>query len=311
MSRGKTISAEMTAPLITEPSTGQSPPTLTPKKNALLQRIKNMLNGPVFLFLGISIYAAANGLFKFIIDIACSTPVILSNGDKHNPISPCNILFTGNLLQCITSAIFFRKDFARTKLKSITKAQWGGLLTVTFLQTSLARFGELFAIANVTKLNVIPLTLVGRLEPTATFLFTRFVFARKTPQSINSYIANVISCFGVISALVLVPLLMNDFPGSLAGGPPHSGFVPPSMAPSSSNNTHAIVDECQSQENNMNINYAPWMMLLIIFGSTLLDGIGGGISYILMKDVPLGVYLVVRSGLGAIFFFFLAGKERK
>ena len=70
MSRGKTISAEMTAPLITEPSTGQPPPTLTPKKNALLQRIKNMLNGPVFLFLGISIYAAANGLFELRINSA-------------------------------------------------------------------------------------------------------------------------------------------------------------------------------------------------------------------------------------------------
>ena len=111
-----------------------------------------------------------------------------SDGRLYNAISACNILFMGNLLQAIASSIVFRRDITRKKLQAVTFSQWRGLVLVTFVQSALARFGELYALEQSSNANVNALTLIGRLEPPVTFLLTLTVFDRKKSQPVTVHL---------------------------------------------------------------------------------------------------------------------------
>jgi hypothetical protein len=88
----------------------------------------------------------------------------------------------------------------------------------------------------------------------------------RKPQTYQAYLANIITATGVVTALLLVPFWQG-------------------------------VDVAST----MNI---PCVLLTLV--ATFLDSIGGGISYLLVKDVPLPIYLMFRSGAGAVIFFFVA-----
>ena len=81
----------------TESSFGVDQPRKPPGKPTLRAACAKAFQGPLSLLMGITVYAASSGLFKYISLESCKTPVINSaTGERTNPISPSNILFTGN-----------------------------------------------------------------------------------------------------------------------------------------------------------------------------------------------------------------------
>jgi drug/metabolite transporter (DMT)-like permease len=158
--------------------------------------------------------------------------------------------------------------FVACTTQAVTTRQWAGLLTVALLQTAIARFAELYAIGAVDPDQIIPLTLTGRLEPPITFLLTRLIFSR-LPQTGHAYFSNAVTVLGVLAALVFVPLIRRAL--------------------------SKTVDQP-----------LPVLPVLLTLGATVLDGVGGGLSYLLLSKVPVGIYLVVRSAVGAVFFFLIA-----
>eukprot|EP00040_Diaphanoeca_grandis_P000747 m.274013 g.274013 ORF g.274013 m.274013 type:complete len:438 (-) comp110048_c0_seq1:315-1628(-) len=266
--------------------------------NGMCSKVLSSVLGPGVLFLGMCVYAGSAPLFKkmalegnhqlgnnhsdapnstdisgIVYDIAGSPLDLDFDFDSGLQvkvpsskivISPCNVLFTGNLIAAIVTIIPCHRDLTCASFRKLSRSQWIGLLTVTVLQTCLARFAELYALLICPPSDVIPLMLTGRLEPPITFLLTRLIFSRKT-QPGYAYVGNFISTMGVFTALVFVPLAQHSFLQTF---------------------------------DKVGVGYT--------FGATMLDGIGGGLSFVLLQDVPVGIYLVIRSGIGAIFFFVIA-----
>ena len=160
--------------------------------NSLCAHTSAIFTGPLALMLGMTVYAASSPFFKLIKKITDKDLVTDPLGNKFNAVSACNILFMGNFLQAITSSIVFRRDMTTAKLRAVTYQQWRGLVLVTVVQSTFARFGELYALEMTSEANVNALLLVGRLEPPVTFLLTLAVFDRKKSQPRFAYISVVI-----------------------------------------------------------------------------------------------------------------------
>ena len=103
---------------------------------------------------------------------------------------------------------------------------------------------------------------------------------------------------------MLVPLAENQFPGSLATKPPLVNVTGKTEA---SGDADPAGIACKGLlACYMPAYVPPWVLLVIVMFSTLMDGIGGGTSFSLLQSVPLGIYLVFRPLLGSIFCGLLA-----
>jgi hypothetical protein len=113
--------------------------------------------GPPALFFGMTIYACSCPLFKKMALVGNALPPRnISNGtneskslqlylidqrqselrapavaDSRVLISPCNVLFTGNVLATVPTAIVFHRDFAPRKLKVCLKSPFQPLLLLS------------------------------------------------------------------------------------------------------------------------------------------------------------------------------------
>ncbi|MBR8827474.1 MAG: DMT family transporter [Gomphosphaeria aponina SAG 52.96 = DSM 107014] len=125
-----------------------------------IQRFFNRVPSPIYLGIAVLIFAAANSVTRKIIELGQNNLI-----DGRNPISPCNLLFVGNICALGLMIIIFYKDWQVSILKKLTRNDWITLTVMGILSGAIAP-GLTFTALELT--SVTNIVLIGRIEPILT-----------------------------------------------------------------------------------------------------------------------------------------------
>lgn len=152
---------------------------------------------PSSLYLAIAtvIFAASNSLTRKIIEIG---EAHLING--HNPISPCNVLFVGNVCAFALLLPLCYQQCRPGVLQTLTRRDWGLMVLVASLSGALAPALVFTALGLTSVANVV---LLSRLAPPLELLYSFLLFgAVHNPWTIAG---SLLSLVGVALTLLLDP----------------------------------------------------------------------------------------------------------
>ncbi|MEB3161321.1 MAG: DMT family transporter [Synechocystis sp.] len=155
------------------------------------------LPNSVYLAIATVIFAASNAITRKIIEIGEAN---LING--HNPISPCNVLFVGNLCAFALLLPLCYRQCRPAVLQTLTRKDWGLLILVAVLSGALAPALVFTALGLTSVANVV---LLSRLAPPLELLFSFLILgAVLNPWTIAG---SLLSLLGVALTLLLDPTM--------------------------------------------------------------------------------------------------------
>jgi drug/metabolite transporter (DMT)-like permease len=125
-----------------------------------LTKLTSRVPGYIYLWLAIPIFGSSSAVTRKITEIGAQHFV-----GGHNPISYCNVLFTGNLCALLVLIAIHRHQWSRNTWRQISRREWIGLVIVAILSGALAP-GLIFQALSLTP--VTNVLLLGRLEPPLT-----------------------------------------------------------------------------------------------------------------------------------------------
>ncbi len=184
----------------------------------------------------------------------------------RNPISLCNVLFVGNLCALAVLLLMYRQQWRWSMLRQVRRREWISLAIAATLAGALAP-ALIFQALALTPVNTV--VLLGRLEPPLALVLSIWLLGER----VNRWeVLGAIAAFiGVVLTVVLQPTAPELTTSELT------------MA-----NAHAVLGQ--------------WL--------TVLGAVALAIATIVGKRelarVPLGLYSIVRTGLGTVLFFVVA-----
>ena len=126
-----------------------------------------IMQGVVLAWLAVIIYASANSIILILTEIGSQNLVA-----GRNPITFCNLLFLGSLISLIPMVIFFRKEWNKENLDTLTRSDWITMSVSAVLSSALTPSLFFFALEYSTVTNVV---LIGRLEPPLMLLLSTLI----------------------------------------------------------------------------------------------------------------------------------------
>jgi drug/metabolite transporter (DMT)-like permease len=164
-------------------------PAFPPQLTNLTSRIP----GYIYLWLAIPIFGSASALTRKITEIGAEHFV-----DGHNPISYCNVLFTGNLCALLVLVAIHRHQWHGHTWKQISGREWMGLVIVAILSGALAP-GLIFQALSLTP--VTNVLLLGRLEPPLTLALSIWLLRERLNRW--EVLGSIVAFTGVLLTIVL------------------------------------------------------------------------------------------------------------
>jgi drug/metabolite transporter (DMT)-like permease len=166
------------------------------QSSPLLTTFLNRIPGRFYLWLAAAIFGAASPIARKITDIGARH---LVNG--HNPISPCNILFAGNLCALAVLIPLYRRDLDRHTFSLIPRQQLPILLIVAILAGALAPGLVFQALTETSVTNVV---LIGRLEPPLTLALSIWFLQERVDRW--QILGAIVAAIGVVLTIWLQPM---------------------------------------------------------------------------------------------------------
>jgi drug/metabolite transporter (DMT)-like permease len=160
------------------------------------QRLTNFTHripGHIYLWLAMPIFGSASAVTRKITEIGAQHLV-----GGHNPISYCNVLFTGNLCALLVLVAIHRQQWSQNTWQQISWREWSGLVVVAILSGALAP-GLIFQ-----ALSLIPVTnvlLLGRLEPPLTLALSIWLLGERLNRW--EVLGSIVAFTGVLLTIVL------------------------------------------------------------------------------------------------------------
>ncbi len=164
--------------------------------NRIITQISNFITGTpgkIYLWIAVLIFGAANAITRQLTELGAQNLV-----DGRNPISSCNVLFSGNICALLLLIAVYRRQLTINNCKQISPQNWLSMTIVAILSGAIAP-GLIFeALSRTMVTNVV---LIGRIEtPLALVLSILFLRARVDIWTITGAI---ISLFGVFTTVLL------------------------------------------------------------------------------------------------------------
>jgi drug/metabolite transporter (DMT)-like permease len=230
-----------------------------------LTNLTSRIPGYVYLWLAIPIFGSSSALTRKITKIGAEHFM-----GGHNPISYCNVLFTGNLCALLVLIALHRHQWNRNTWGQISGWEWIGLVVVAVLAGALAP-GLIFQALSLTP--VTNVLLLGRLEPPLTLALSIWILRERLNRW--EVLGSIVAFTGVVLTLALslpeVIVLQTD----RSHMTPVAGF-------------QVGLGE-----------------LMAVSGAICLS-IATIVTKKHLTNVPLGIHNTVRTGLGTIVYFGLA-----
>jgi drug/metabolite transporter (DMT)-like permease len=158
-----------------------------------LTKLTSRIPGYVYLWLAIPIFGSSSALTRKITEIGAEHFV-----GGHNPISYCNVLFTGNLCALLVLIAIHRHQWSRNTWRQISRREWIGLVIVAILSGALAP-GLIFQALSLTP--VTNVLLLGRLEPPLTLALSIWLLRERLNRW--EVLGSIVAFTGVVLTLVL------------------------------------------------------------------------------------------------------------
>ncbi len=230
-----------------------------------LTKLTSRIPGYIYLWLAIPIFGSASAVTRKITEIGAEHFI-----GGHNPISYCNVLFTGNLCALLVLIAIHRHRWSRNAWRQISGREWIGLVMVAVLSGALAP-GLIFQALSLTP--VTNVLLLGRLEPPLTLALSIWVLHARLNRW--EVLGSIVAVTGVVLTLAYrlpeVIVLQTD----RSQMTPVAGF-------------QVGLGE-----------------LMAVSGAICLS-IATIVAKKYLGNVPLGISNTVRTGLGTIVYFCLA-----
>jgi drug/metabolite transporter (DMT)-like permease len=151
--------------------------------------------GQLSLWSAVLIFGASSAVTRKLTQIGAHH---LVNG--HNPISMCNVLFVGNLCALLVLIIVYRQQFSVRALRSLSRQEGVGLVSVAVLAGAIAP-GLIFWALSLTTVNDV--VLIGRLEPPLTLLLSLWFLKERV--NVWELLGAFVSFAGVGLSVILQP----------------------------------------------------------------------------------------------------------
>jgi drug/metabolite transporter (DMT)-like permease len=158
-----------------------------------LTKLTSRIPGYIYLWLAIPIFGSSSALTRKITEIGAEHFV-----GGHNPISYCNVLFTGNLCALLVLVAIHRHEWSRNTWRQISGREWFGLIVVAILSGALAP-GLIFQALSLTP--VTNVLLLGRLEPPLTLVLSIWLLRERLNRW--EVLGSIVAFTGVVLTIVL------------------------------------------------------------------------------------------------------------
>ncbi|WP_309731865.1 DMT family transporter [Chamaesiphon sp. OTE_75_metabat_556] len=158
-----------------------------------LTKLTSRIPGYIYLWLAIPIFGSSSALTRKITEIGAEHFV-----GGHNPISYCNVLFTGNLCALLVLIAIHRHQWSRNTWRQISGREWFGLVVVAILSGALAP-GLIFQALSLTP--VTNVLLLGRLEPPLTLALSIWLLRERLNRW--EVLGSIVAFTGVVLTIVL------------------------------------------------------------------------------------------------------------
>ena len=158
-----------------------------------LTKLTSRIPGYIYLWLAIPIFGSSSALTRKITEIGAQHFV-----GGHNPISYCNVLFTGNLCALLVLVAIHRHQWSWNTWRQISRREWIGLVIVAILSGALAP-GLIFQALSLTP--VTNVLLLGRLEPPLTLALSIWLLRERLNRW--EVLGSIVAFTGVILTIVL------------------------------------------------------------------------------------------------------------
>jgi drug/metabolite transporter (DMT)-like permease len=158
-----------------------------------LTKLTSRIPGYIYLWLAIPIFGSSSALTRKITEIGAEHFV-----GGHNPISYCNVLFTGNLCALLVLIAIHRHQWSRNTWRQISGREWFGLAIVAILSGALAP-GLIFQALSLTP--VTNVLLLGRLEPPLTLALSIWLLRERLNRW--EVLGSIVAFTGVVLTIVL------------------------------------------------------------------------------------------------------------
>jgi drug/metabolite transporter (DMT)-like permease len=158
-----------------------------------LTKLTSRIPGYIYLWLAIPIFGSASAVTRKITEIGAQHFV-----GGHNPISYCNVLFTGNLCALLVLIAIHRHQWSRNTWRQISGWEWFGLVVVAILSGALAP-GLIFQALSLTP--VTNVLLLGRLEPPLTLALSIWLLGERLNRW--EVLGSIVAFTGVVLTIIL------------------------------------------------------------------------------------------------------------
>lgn len=167
-------------------------PTMPPLPQQLT-KLTSHIPGYIYLWLAIPIFGSSSAVTRKITEIGAQHFM-----GGHNPISYCNVLFTGNLCALVVLIAIHRHQWSRNTWRQISRREWIGLVIVAILSGALAP-GLIFQALSLTP--VTNVLLLGRLEPPLTLALSIWLLGERLNRW--EVLGSIVAFTGVVLTIVL------------------------------------------------------------------------------------------------------------
>ncbi len=158
-----------------------------------LTKLTSRIPGYIYLWLAMPIFGSSSALTRKITEIGAEHFV-----GGHNPISYCNVLFTGNLCALLVLIAIHRHQWSRNTWRQISGREWFGLVIVAILSGALAP-GLIFQALSLTP--VTNVLLLGRMEPPLTLALSIWLLRERLNRW--EVLGSIVAFTGVVLTIVL------------------------------------------------------------------------------------------------------------
>jgi drug/metabolite transporter (DMT)-like permease len=158
-----------------------------------LTKLTSRIPGYIYLWLAMPIFGSSSALTRKITEIGAEHFV-----GGHNPISYCNVLFTGNLCALLVLIAIHRHQWSRNTWRQISGREWFGLVIVAILSSALAP-GLIFQALSLTP--VTNVLLLGRMEPPLTLALSIWLLRERLNRW--EVLGSIVAFTGVVLTIVL------------------------------------------------------------------------------------------------------------
>jgi drug/metabolite transporter (DMT)-like permease len=158
-----------------------------------LTKLTSRIPGYLYLWLAMPIFGSSSAVTRKITEIGAQHSV-----GGHNPISYCNVLFTGNLCALLVLIAIHRHQWSRNTWRQISGREWIGLVVVAILSGALAP-GLIFQALSLTP--VTNVLLLGRMEPPLTLALSIWLLRERLNRW--EVLGSIVAFTGVVLTIVL------------------------------------------------------------------------------------------------------------